>query len=79
MEFYLRLLAPQPNQEASMKRSSVQEQADLFSNEPSSAILTTLQQHRHELVDLIGRLLWEVVQGPTATASKENHHEQDQR
>lgn len=62
-----------------MKRSNVQEQADLFSNASAPPGLATLQQHRDELVDLIGRLLWEVVQGPTATARKENDHEQDQR
>lgn len=61
-----------------MKRSNVQEQADLFSNGPVPPALTTLTNHRDELVVLIGRLLWEVVQGPTATASKENNHEQDQ-
>ena len=77
-EFYLRSLVPQLNQEASMKRSNVQEQADLFSNVPAPPGLTTLQNHRDELVDLIGRLLWEVVQGPTAAAPKENGHEQDQ-
>jgi hypothetical protein len=62
-----------------MKRSNVQEQADLFSNVPAPPALTTLQYHRDELVDLVGRLLWEVVQGPSARASKENSHEQDQR
>ena len=76
--FYLRWLAPQLNQEASMKRGNVQEQADLFSNVPAPPGLATLQHHRDELVDLISRLLREVVQGPTATASKGNGHEQDQ-
>ena len=61
-----------------MKRSNIQEQADLFSNVPAPPGLTTLQHHRDELVDLIGKLLWEVVQDPTATAPKENGHEQDQ-
>lgn len=79
MEFYLRWLAPQPNQETSMKHGNVQEQADLFSSVPAPPGLATLQSHRNEIIDLIGRLLREVVQGPTATPSKENGHEQDQR
>lgn len=62
-----------------MKRSNVQEQADLFSNEPAPPALTTLQHHRDDLVVLVSRLLWEVIQGSTAMASKENNHEQDQR
>ena len=62
-----------------MKRSNVQEQVDLFSSVPAPPALTTLQHQRDDLVVLVGRLLWEVVQGPTATASKENNHEQDQR
>ncbi len=62
-----------------MKRSKVQEQADLFSNEATPVVLTALQHNRDELVDLISRLLWEVVQGPTATTSRGNAHEQDQR
>lgn len=78
-EFYLRSLAQQLNQEASMKRSNVQEQVDLFSSVPAPPGLTTLQNCRDELVDLIGRLLQEVVQGPTATPSKGNGHEQDKR
>ena len=62
-----------------MKDRNVQEQADLFSSVPAPPGLATLQNHRDELIDLIGRLLREVVQGPTATSSKENGHEQDQR
>ena len=61
-----------------MKHGKVQEQADLFSSVPAPPGLTTLQNHRDELVDLIGRLLREVVQGPTTTPSKGNSHEQDQ-
>lgn len=62
-----------------MKHSNAQEQADLFSNVPAPPALATLQLHHDELVDLVSRLLWEVVQGPTTQASKENAHEQDQR
>jgi hypothetical protein len=69
----------QPNQEASMKRSNVQEQADLFSSGPEPPAMTTLQNHHDELVELLGRLLWEVVQGPEVQTSKGNAHEQDQR
>ena len=78
-EFYLRSLAQQLNQEASMKRSNVQEQVDLFSSVPAPPGLTTLQHNRDDLIDLIGRLLWEVVQGPTAIATKERSHERDKR
>jgi hypothetical protein len=63
----------------SMMHSNVQEQADLFSSVTAPPVLTTLQHHRDELVDLIGRLLWEVVHGPSAAAREENSHEQDQR
>lgn len=62
-----------------MKRSNVQEQADLFSSAAAPPGLTTLQHHRDELIDLIGRLLWEVVQGPAAVANKEPSDEQDKR
>jgi hypothetical protein len=79
MEFYRRSLMSWPNQEMSMKRGNAQEQTDLFSNVPAPPALTTLQLHHNELVELIGRLLWEVVQGPATQASKENAHEQDQR
>ena len=61
-----------------MKHGSVQEQSDLFSSVPAPPRLTTLQHHRDELIDLMARLLQEVVQGSTATPSKGNGHEQDQ-
>jgi hypothetical protein len=73
------LLVLQLYQEAWMTRSNVQEQGDLFSNTPTPPGLTTLQHHRDELIDLIGRLLWEVVQGPAAVANKEESDEQDKR
>lgn len=62
-----------------MKHGNVQEQADLFSSVPAPPGLTTLQHHRVELIDLIGLLLWEVVQGPVAVANKERSNEQDKR
>ena len=46
-----------------MKHSNAREQTDLFSNVPAPPALATLQLHHDELVDLINRLLWEVVQG----------------
>ena len=79
MEFYRRSLVSWPNQEMSMQRSNAQEQTDLFSNVSAPPAMATLQLHHDELVDLTSRLLWEVVQGPTAQASRENAHEQDQR
>ena len=62
-----------------MKRSDVQDQFDLFSNMPAPPAMAALQHHRDELVELLGRLLWEVVQGPHKQTSKEIVHEQDQR
>lgn len=79
MEFYRRSLVPWLNQEMSMKRSNPPVQTDLFSTMPAPPAMVTLQLHHDELVDLISRLLWEVVQGPTAPPSTENAHEQDQR
>jgi hypothetical protein len=62
-----------------MRRSNEQEQNDLFSNLPAPPAMTTLQLHHDELVDLIARLLREVVQVGSTQASQENAHEQDQR
>lgn len=61
-----------------MKHSNAQEQTDLFSNVPAPPALVTLQLHHDELVNLISRLLWEVVQAPTTQVRRENAHEQDQ-
>ena len=61
-----------------MKHATAQEQTDLFSNAPAPPALATLQLHHDELVDLISRLLWQVVQGPTNQVCTENAHEQDQ-
>jgi hypothetical protein len=76
-EFYLPSLAPLPNQEASMKRCSVRGQSDLFNNATAPPALTGLQG-TDELVDLLSRLLWEVVQGAKSQANKEGDHDQDQ-
>jgi hypothetical protein len=46
---------------------------------PAPPALATLHLHHDELVDLIGRLLREVTQGPTNRESMESKHEQDQR
>jgi hypothetical protein len=62
----------------SMRRSNEQEQNDLFSNLPAPPAMTTLQLHHDELVDLIAKLLREVIQGQPTQASQENTHEQDQ-
>ena len=62
-----------------MKRSNVQEQSDLFTSMPGPPALTSLQEHHHELVELVSRLLWEVVQGSHKQTKKESNHEQDQR
>lgn len=62
-----------------MKRSNLQEQPDLFSDVPAPPAVRTLQIHHNELVDLIGRLLQEVVQDPATQASKDDAHEQDHR
>jgi hypothetical protein len=62
-----------------MKRSNVEKQSELFSNVPAPPAMTTLQLHHNELIDLVGRVLWEVVRGPSTWTSKENDHEQDQR
>lgn len=76
---YLRLLTPQLDQEASMKRSKAQQQADLFSSVPAPPKLAAFQNRRDEVIELVGRLLWEVVQGSAAVANKEKTHEQDKR
>lgn len=79
MVFYRHLLVSETNQEVTMKHSNRQEQIDLFSDQRPPPAMTTLQIHHSELVDLIGRLLREVVQGPATKASQEDAHEQDQR
>ena len=62
-----------------MKRSNLQVQADLFGSTPARSTTAALQLHHDELVDLVSRLLREVVQAPTTQATKERVHEQDHR
>lgn len=78
MVFYRHLPVSETNQEMTMKRSNRQEQIDLFNEQRPPPAMTTLQLHHKELVDLVGRLLREAVQGATTQASKEKAHEQDQ-
>jgi hypothetical protein len=54
-------------------------QTELFSDLPAPPALTSLQQHHDELVDLLSRLLWEIVQACTETTPAEVHDEQDHR
>jgi hypothetical protein len=79
MEFYLRSLLSCPDQEVSMKRSNLQDQPDLFSDVSAPPALRTLQIHYDELVNLISKLLQEVILDTTSQASKEDAHEQDHR
>lgn len=76
--FYRHLLVSETNQEMTMKRGNMQEQFDLFGNQRPPPVIATLQLDHKELVDLVGSLLREVVQGATTQASKEKAHEQDQ-
>lgn len=53
-------------------------QADLFSS-PSAppAPLRSLQLHQDELIELVSRLLWQVVHGAHAGPTGESRDEQD--
>ena len=62
-----------------MKGSNVSVQSDLFSSLPAPPGVTSLQSHHGELVELISKLLQEVVQDPQAQAVEEKDHEQDRR
>ena len=62
-----------------MKRSSLSVQCDLFSSVPAPPALTSLQLHHDELVELLGRLLWEVAHSSiNETMTQESRDEQDQ-
>jgi len=65
--------------EASMKTSSVPVQCDLFDSVPVTPVLAIPQHHRDELVELLSRLLWQVVQGADEATTQESPHEQDHR
>jgi hypothetical protein len=61
-----------------MKRRSSCTQCDLFSSDPVAPVLTGLQLHREELVELLSRLLWEVAADIGETKTKEGDDDQDQ-
>ncbi len=52
-------------------------QTDLFDAATAPAALTSLQLHRDELVELLGRLLWQVA-SRADDAQLEDEDEQDQ-
>lgn len=56
-------------------RPRPQVQADLFSSPPAS--LRSLQLHQDELIELVSRLLWQVVHGAHAGPTRESRDEQD--
>ena len=62
-----------------MKRRNVSMQSDLFSSSPTVPVLTSLQHNHDELVELLSKLLREVVQDRPAKIFEENSHDQDQR
>jgi hypothetical protein len=72
------LLVPLQIQEASMNRRNVPSQSDLFTGDPAPPVVTSLQRHHDELVDLVSKLLQEVVLDPLVQVEKEKDHEQDQ-
>jgi hypothetical protein len=53
-------------------------QTDLFDAATAPAPLTSLQLHRHELVGLLGQLLWQVARQADAVQRLEDDDEQDQ-
>ncbi len=61
-----------------MKRSSLPVQTDLFSGGPAPPVVTSLQAQHDELVELLSKLLWEVVQATHASTLEEASGEQDQ-
>ena len=61
-----------------MNRSNPSVQCDLFSSVPVPPALTSLEAQHDELVELLSRLLWEVVQATEPSMTKESGDEQDQ-
>jgi DNA-binding TFAR19-related protein (PDSD5 family) len=53
-------------------------QADLFDAATAPAPLTSLQLHRHELVELLSQLLWQVASRGDIAQRLEDADEQDQ-
>ena len=54
-------------------------QTDLFGAATAPAPLTSLQQHRDELVELLSQLLWQVATRADVAQRLEDDDEQDQR
>jgi hypothetical protein len=61
-----------------MKRSNPTIQHDLFSSVPAPPALASLELHHNELVELLGRLLWQVASSQEAVPLQESSDEQDQ-
>lgn len=59
-------------------RRSPSIQCDLFGSNPSVPALTSLQLHHDELVELLGRLLWQVASGLNEATPEDDRDEQDQ-
>lgn len=53
-------------------------QTDLFDAVAASALPTSLQLHREELVELLSQLLWQVASHAGVAQPLENDDEQDQ-
>ena len=53
-------------------------QTDLFDAAPAPARMTSLQQQRDELVELLSQLLWQVASQADAAQRLEDDDEQDQ-
>jgi hypothetical protein len=53
-------------------------QTDLFNSALAPAALQSLELHHDEIVELVSRLLWQVVHDAEASPSKESSNEQDQ-
>lgn len=60
-----------------MKRSSVPAQRDLFCSLHAPPTLMSLELRHDELVDLLSRMLWEVVSSVDQTMPKESPDDQD--
>jgi hypothetical protein len=53
-------------------------QTDLFDSAGALPMLTSLQLHHDELVDLLSQLMWQVVRDAEHNRSAEDINEQDQ-
>jgi hypothetical protein len=78
MQFYPRFLVPSQTREPKMKRNSVAVQADLFNNVPAPPAFSNSHPRHDELVELLAKLLREVVQIPLEQTQIEGgSHDQD--